>query len=180
MTITVATNVSGTPANAQQLACAGETGIQRLLGFEDVLSWSSMQATLSPVTTPVTQGCGALGIAGQGYMTIASLPFATNTLTLGPALSVDLFIPGNQPNQFYLGALQMYLSCPSGNVFNAYIGQAELTGKPQNAYSTFRYPLPSNVTSTLKQPLSDCSLSLALNVNQTGRTWILDNLRFTP
>ena len=178
--ITVATNVSGTPANAQQLACAGETGIQRLFGFEDDLSWSSAQATLSPVIAPVTQGCGALGIAGQGYMTIASAPFATSALTLGPALSVDLFIPGNQPNQFYLGALQMYLTCPSANVFNAYIGQDELTGKPQNAYSTFRYPLPSNVTGTLQQPLGDCSVGFALNVNQTGRTWILDNLRFTP
>ena len=180
LTVTVGANISGTPANAQQLACAGETGIQRLFGFEDALSWSSTQATLSPVTAPVTQGCGALGIAGQGYMTIASAPFATSALTPGPALSVDLFIPGNQPNQFYLGALQMYLSCPSGNVFNAYIGQAELTGKPQNAYSTFRYPLPSTVTSTLQKSLSDCSVSLALNVNQTGRSWILDNLRFTP
>ena len=167
--VTITTNLSGTPATAQQTACGSQTGIQRLFGFEDVLSWSSSQATLSPVTTPVTQGCGALGIAGQGYMTISSDQFATSGLTLAPALSVDLFIPGNQPNQFYLGALQMYLTCPSANVFNAYIGQDELTGKPQNAYSTFRYPLPSNVTSTLQQKLSDCSLSFALNVNQTGR-----------
>ena len=141
--ITVATNVSGTPANAQQLACAGESGIQRLLGFEDVVSWSSTQATLSPVTTPVTQGCGALGIAGQGYMTIASAPFATSAVTPEPALSVDLFIPGNQPNQFYLGALQMYLTCPSANVFNAYIGQDGAHGEA--AERVLDVPLPAPV-----------------------------------
>jgi hypothetical protein len=144
------------------------------------LSWSSSQATLSLVTSPITQGCGALGIAGQGYMTINGAAFSTSEVTLAPALSVDLFIPANQPNPYWLGALQMYLTCPSGNVFNAYIGQDELTGSPTGRYSTFRYPLPSNVTSTLQRQLNDCSFSFALNVNQTGRTWSLDDLRFTP
>jgi hypothetical protein len=74
----------------------------------------------------------------------------------------------------------MYLSCPSGNVSNQYIGQVELTGKPQNHYSTLRFPLPSVTLSTLARPLNDCSFSFALNVNPTGRTWILDNLRFSP
>jgi hypothetical protein len=32
---------------------------------------------------------------------------------------------------------------------NAYLGQAELTGKPTGAFSTVRYALPSNVTTTL-------------------------------
>ena len=177
--VTISTTLSGTPATAQQAACANQSAIQRLFGFEDVSSWTSSQATLSSVTSPVTQGCGALGISGQGYMTINGQSFVSAGLTLAPALSVDLFIPNNQPNQFYVGALQMYLTCPSANVFNAYIGQDELTGLPQNAYSTLRYPLPSNVTSTLQQAPPDCSFSFALNVNQTGKTWILDNLRFT-
>ena len=179
LTVSVATNLSGTPATSQTLACANETGLQRLFGFEDVLSWTSTAASLSSVASPVTQGCAALGINGQGYIPITGASFATSGLALGPALSVDLFVPGNQPNQFWLGALQSYLTCPSANVFNAYIGQVELTGKPQNAYSTLRFPIPTAVTSTLQQSLSDCSFSFALNVNQTGQTWILDNLRFT-
>ena len=69
-------------------------------------------------------------------MPINGYPFVASGLTLNSALSVDLFIPNNQPNQNYLGALQMYLTCPSVNAFNEYIGQVELTGKPQNAYST--------------------------------------------
>jgi hypothetical protein len=179
LSVSVATSLSGTPASGQTLACADETGLQRLFGFEDALSWTSTTSTLSPVTSPVTQGCGALGINGQGYMTITGAPFSTSGLALAPALSVDLFVPGNQPSQFWLGALQSYLTCPSANVFNAYIGQVELTGRPQNAYSTLRFPLPATVTGTLQQSLPDCSFSFALNVNQTGQTWILDNLRFT-
>ena len=72
-------------------------------------------------------------------MPIKSTEFAAGGLTVTNALSVDLFIPNNQPNQFYLGALQMF-SGPSVASFNQYIGQVELTGKPQNAYSTLRFP----------------------------------------
>jgi hypothetical protein len=110
----------------------------------------------------------------------ASGIFNTAALSVNSALSVDLFIPGNQPNPFWLGALQMYLSCPTDNVFNQYIGQVELTGKPVNQFSTLRFPLPAATFSTLTQaPPKQCFLGLALNVNQTGRTWVLDNLRFT-
>ena len=111
-------------------------------------------------------------INGDGFSTVGLNPTV--------AVSVDLFVPSSQPNPFWTGALQMFLSCPSANVFNQYIGQVELTGKPQNRYSTLRFPLPAATQSTLAQSLSDCAFSFALNVNQTNRTWILDNLRFTP
>jgi hypothetical protein len=177
--VTVTFTAPGTPSTPATSACALASPRDRLFGFEDPQSWSSTVASLSLVTSPVTQGCGALGIQGQGYMPITSSPFVASGLTLKSAVSVDLFIPNNQPNQFYLGALQMYLSCPSVNAFNEYIGQVELTGKLQNAYSTLRFPLPSQVTNTLKQGASDCSWGFALNANQTNRTWSLDNLRFT-
>jgi hypothetical protein len=177
--VTATFTLPGTPSTPATSACALASPRDRLFGFENPQSWSSTVATLSLVTSPVTQGCGALGIQGQGYMPITSAPFVAAGLTLNSAVSVDLFIPNNQPNQFYLGALQMYLTCPSLNAFNEYIGQVELTGKPQNAYSTLRFPLPSQVTNTLKQGASDCSWGFALNANQTNRTWILDNLRFT-
>jgi hypothetical protein len=176
----VAVNVQGIPASPQSSACAALSPLQRLFGFEDSFSWDSSVAQLSLVTSPVTQGCGALGIGGSGYMPITGMSFSTAGMSLNTALSVDLFIPTNQPNPFWLGALQMYLSCPSGNVFNQYIGQVELTGRPQNQYSTLRFPLPAQVSSTLARGLGDCFFSFALNVNQTNRTWALDNLRFTP
>ena len=164
--ITVA--VSGTPASATTQACLALPPLQRLFGFEDPESWMATNATLSLVTSPVTQGCGALGVAGQGFLPIASSPFSTSGLSVKPALSVDLFIPPNQPNPFWLGALQMYLTCPASNVFNQFIGQVELTGKPRNQYSTLRFPLPSATRATLSVPQDGCFLSFALNVNRTG------------
>ena len=64
-------------------------------------------------------------------------------------------------------------------MFNNYIGQVELTGLPQNQYSTLRFPLPSSTVSTLTTQLNDCSFTLAINVNATGKNWLFDNLRFT-
>ncbi len=177
--VTVTFTMPGTPATPGSAACAAASSRDRLFGFEDPQSWSSSNATLSLVTSPIRQGCGALGIQGSGYMPIKSTEFAAGGLTVTNALSVDLFIPNNQPNQFYLGALQMYLSCPSVASFNQYIGQVELTGKPQNAYSTLRFPLPTAVKNTLNQAPNDCTWGFALNANPTNRTWILDNLRFT-
>ena len=169
--------LTGTPS-ANVATCAGESAIQNLFGFELPMLWTST-APLTLVPSPVTQGCAALAFNGSGYQTINGSPFATSAVSVGSALSVDLLVPGNQPNPSWLGALQMYLTCPSGNVFNDYIGQVELTGLPQNQYSTLRFPLPSSTVSTLTRPLSDCSLSFAINVNATGHSWLFDNLRFT-
>ncbi len=175
--VTITADVSSTPATPQTQACANQSSLARLFGFEDVGRWSSSQAVLSLVTSPLTQGCGALGIEGQNYIPIAGNTFTTQGLAVGTQASVDLFIPANQPNPFWLGALQMFLSCPSGAVNNQYIGQVELTGKPQNRYSTLRFPLSAAVRANLKRNLTDCSFSFGLNVNPTGRKWLLDNLR---
>jgi hypothetical protein len=177
--VSIPVSVTGTPASAQVKGCLALSGRDRLFGFEDAASWTGTNAILRLVATPITQGCAALGINGQGYVPFTSAIFNTTALSVKVALSVDLFIPQNQPNPSWLGALQMYLTCPEANIFNQYIGQAELTGHPRNAFSTLRYPLPSATLSTLSQTL-DCSFGFALNVNQTNQTWILDNLRFTP
>jgi hypothetical protein len=177
--ITIPISLSAPAGNAQTAACAGLSPVGRLFGFEDPANWRSTNAALSFISSPITQGCGALGIAGQGYIPILGGIFSNSDLAVSSALSVDLFIPSNQPNPFYLGAVQMYLTCPSGAVFNQYIGQVELTGKPTNRFSTLRFPLPAATLSTLGQPLKDCHFDFALNVNQTGQNWILDNLRFT-
>ena len=177
--VTFTFDTRGQPATPTQSACANATPTEQLFGFESATSWSSAQASVTEVAVPVTQGCGALALSGQGFMTLTGDVFSTRRVTRAAALSVDLFIPDHQPNPFWLGNLQGFLSCPSGAVFNQYIGQVELTGKPQNRYSTLRFPLPAALYATLGRSLDDCSFSFGLNVNATGRNWLLDNLRFT-
>lgn len=169
--------LTGTPSSTVA-SCTNLSSIQQLFGFELPTFWTST-ASLTTVSSPTTQGCAALAFNGSGYQTINGTPFSTSLVSVNSALSVDVFVPGNQPQPSWLGALQLYLTCPSGNVFNSYIGQVELTGLPQNQYSTLRFPLPSSTVSTLTSQLNDCSFTFAINVNATGKNWLFDNLRFT-
>jgi hypothetical protein len=178
--VTGSISVSGTAVSDQQSQCLNFDNRQMLFGFEDSGLWTSNQGSLSKESQPLTQGCSALGVSGQGYMTIASSPFSTTGLTVGSALSLDLYVPRSQPNPFWQGQLQLYASCPSGNLYNQFVGQSELTALTQNKYSTLRIPVPSYISTVLSQPgHNDCTFSVALNVNQTGQKWLLDNLRFS-
>jgi hypothetical protein len=178
--VNAALDVTAPLATPAQIACESLRPMQRLFGFEDRASWTSTNAKLSLFGTPLTQGCGALGVSGKGYMTFTGNDFSTAGLTVKPGLSVDLFVPSSQPNPYWQGDLQLFLSCPSGNVFNQYIGLIGLTNIPQNKYSTLRFSLPGLAQTTLKRSLKDCAFTFALNVNQTNSTWLVDNLRFTP
>jgi hypothetical protein len=93
-------------------------------------------------------------------------------------LALDVFVPPNPPNPYWLGAVQMYLTCPFANFFNQYIGEDELTGLPLNKYSTLTYAIPAPLASVLQGSHPDCFFSIAVNANQTSTPPALDNLRF--
>jgi hypothetical protein len=153
--------------------------VQGVFGFETPGGWQS-SAPLSPSSTRKTEGQFGLSVGGSGYRLVTSTPFSTPTAPTGPTLRVDFFLPANQPNPFYLGAVQAFASCPSANLFNVYIGQAELTGRPTNAFSTLAFPLPPTIQAAFSQVHNDCSVSFGLNTNATAVAPVLDNLRFGP
>jgi hypothetical protein len=175
LTATISISGSTTSPNA---TCGQETSQQRLLGFESLDDWTSTQASLALTSALHTQGCFGTAIGGSGYRTLNSRPFSTPLAGTTSSLSLDVFVPPNQPNQFWLGAIQMYLSCPPASFNNQYIGQAELTGLPVNAFSTVTYQIPSAVESALQESLTGCFFSIAVNTNATPLPPVLDNLRF--
>ena len=172
---TISISGSTTSPNA---TCSQETSQQRLLGFESLDDWSSTQVSLALTSALHTQGCFGIAIGGSGYRTISSRPFSTPLAGTTSSLSLDVFVPPNQPNQSWLGAIQMYLSCPSANFNNQYIGQAELTGKPVGQFATVTYSVPAPIEAALGGVHPDCFFSIAVNMNQTPTMPVLDNLRF--
>jgi hypothetical protein len=117
-------------------------------------------------------------VGGANYRTLNSIPFATPLPGTTGTLALDVFNPPNPPNPFWLGAVQMYLSCPSANFNNQYIGQVELTGRPLNKFSTLTYPIPAPIKTVLQGSHPDCFFSIAVNSNATPTPPVLDNLRF--
>jgi hypothetical protein len=174
----LALNVSGSTTSSNA-GCSGETAQQQLLGFELLQDWTAGQGATVALTPDLhTQGCFGMQVGGSGYRTVNSTQFATPLAGTTSTLALDVFIPPNQPNQSWLGAVQLYLSCPSANFNNQYIGQAELTGKPVGQFSTFTYPIPGPIETVLKGSHPDCSFSMAVNMNQTPTPPVVDNLRF--
>jgi hypothetical protein len=98
-------------------------------------------------------------------------------VSIGSTVSIDLLLPTNQANPFWFGAMQMFVSCPSCNLFNAYLGQVELTGLPTGAYQTLRFAVPAGVAASVSSQAKDFTVTVVLNVpsNSTG-SYLLDHL----
>jgi hypothetical protein len=148
--------------------------------MENLQSWSSAEALLS-MSTNRTAGNSSLQVEGTGYMIMTSTPMRTADITGETStLKLDVFVPGNQPNPYWVGAVQMFAECPSAGASNIYLGQVELTGLPQNQYSALSFSLPTNVLNILNGNYSDFVFRITLNVNEGTPPTLVDNLRFHP
>jgi hypothetical protein len=164
--------------SSPNVACADESALQQLLGFETTADWTSPHVSLALTSSLHTQGCFGLEVGGCGYRTLNSAPFATPLPGTTQTVALDIYVPPNPPDPQWLGAVQMYLTCPSANFFNQYIGQDELTGLPLGKFSTLKFPIPAPIESVLKGSHPDCFFSIAVNSKETPTPPVLDNLRF--
>ncbi len=156
----------------------------QVLGFENASQWSTSSGSKAQTTTR-TQGSFALALNSPvNYSpTLTSTPLSSGPelsgITVGASFLVDLQVPTIQPNQYWFGAVQMFISCPSRNVYNQYMGQVELTGTPLGTFKTWEFKLSDYVAQSLQgATYSDLTLTVVLNLPSSGTaTYILDNLR---
>lgn len=152
-----------------------------VLGFENVANWSAPQAALSLNTTTHTEGNASLSIAGGGWFPVHSTTMTTTSITGETThLALDVFVPGSQPNPWWLGSIDLLANCPSANLNNAYVGHVELTPLPQGQFSTVTFTVPQEVLTALQGDHSDFSLEFDVNVNAGAPPLLFDYLRFVP
>jgi hypothetical protein len=130
-------------------------------------------------------GSGSLAVNGTGWVTITSIPLSAADIRASAgagadlsSVAYDLYIPLPQPNPFWIGATQMYLSAPSAGVYNAYLGQDELTGQPQQQFVTEHFSVPAYAMTALTGGANDVTLTIVLNVNNGTQPWLLSDVRF--
>lgn len=156
-----------------------------VLGFETLGSWSTTTAGAVLGLSPThSQGASALSLRpsnGNGFTPIVSVSLSTLS-EVSPTLSWDLMLPTQQPNPNWLGTAQTYINCPSRGLFNTFLGQVELTGKPLNVFNTLTFSLNNDQISRLLLPgYSDLTITVVVTVQvPTTGTYRIDNLRFTP
>jgi hypothetical protein len=148
----------------------------RTLGFEDASLWNSQSGVIAGTTATRTQGSAALTVNASGYTLITSRLLGPLGQVL-PTLSFDLKIPDIQPTPPWRGAVQLFVTVPSQNLFNAYLGQVELTGQTPGIFHKQNFTLPPDVLQKLRAAYSDLTFSIVLNVpTASGAQYALDNL----
>lgn len=127
-----------------------------------------------------TQGSQSLEVTAHGYVTLTSVNMTTPG-AVGPVVLLDILLPTQQANPSWFGAVQLYVSAPSAGIYNAFLGQDELTGLPRATWQTLGFQLTSDLLSRLAGGPSDVTFTIAVNVpaDETGH-YLLDNLRFSP
>ena len=150
------------------------------LDFEDVSGWMVINGNSDIGASDVaSSGQTSLEVEGAGYSVIQSPELSTADLLPGATeVSVDLFIGSNQPNRYWVGAVQFYVHAPSAHLFNAYVGQIELTGLAQDEFSTLTFDLPQFISQRLNGSFDDVQLRFALNVNRGSGPYFFDNIQF--
>jgi hypothetical protein len=146
------------------------------MGFEQAASWASSTATVAS-SADAQSGATALAVNAANYATMVSLPMST-VGTVGTTATLWIKLPSPQVNPWWYGAVQLYVSSPSTNHYNVYVGQAELTGRPLGSYQMLSFPLSSDLQSWLKGSYSDLRVSIALNVPAGNGTYLIDGLSF--
>ena len=114
--------------------------------------------------------------AGRGRW---SRTFSTSELPeITDTLSLDVYVPSPQPNPYWTGDIQAFLSCPSAGLDNAPLGGESLTNLFPNEFNALAFPLTSAMVGALSASHEDCSWRLDLNVNQGAGQFNFDRLGF--
>jgi hypothetical protein len=155
----------------------------QMMSFESLADWQVQGAGSATLSDQAVNGAQSLSVSAAGWTPIVGTN-VSSTLLRGAAKSTNLAavsfalnIPPNQPNQFWTGAAQMYISAPSANVFNAYMGQVELTSLPQGQFVRVGFTIPDYALHALTEDHPDVSFTIVLNVNPSVSGWLIDDLQ---
>ena len=148
----------------------------RVLGLESAADWTVENGTLVGLSPTRTQGNSSLAVQPNGYTTVRSR-LVGPLGNVSPAISFDLQLPTNQPNPFWFGAAQVFVSAPSIGLNNAYVGQRELTGLSTGSFVNLSFDLPSDIRTKLQGTYFDLVFSIVLNVPAGAGTYLIDNLQ---
>lgn len=153
--------------------------VGNVLGFENCSGWSVSLGSMTQDTVSKTQGIASVNFSGGGNQEIISTDLKTTDITGETSLfKIDLFVGTTQPNPYWVGTLQLYVNCPSGELVNTLIGHKELTPLSRGAFNTLSYTIPTNVLNVMRGNFNDFSFRLLLNNNSGSGPYKMDKMRF--
>jgi CubicO group peptidase (beta-lactamase class C family) len=158
-----------------------------VLSLDSADGWTIVSGTGTLTTSSVhTEGSGAIRVAGGGFIETRSPPVSTDEIAAQtggatPArIGLEVFIPTNQPNPYWIGLIQFYVEIPSVGYGHNYIGQVQLTGLPRGRFVHIETSIPAAQRTLLAGSHSDVRLYIAVNTPTNAPPVIVDHLQFRP
>lgn len=149
------------------------------MSFDNINDWSVDNRDLLFVESPKTQGLGAAGVTASGFTEIKSRSFALSELKfVSNIISLDVYVPNPQPNDYWVGDIGLNLSCPDLGINSMYLGNVNLTHMFREEFNNIQFAIPEEVVMNLRYGIGECSFSIYLNVNNGAGTFLLDNMGF--
>lgn len=178
------TTAGGGPEESMHLLTG--TDIDRVLGFEatTISDWSIIQSgpgTLA-VWTTASQGSRALAVASHGYVPVQSAALSSLGSRLGEGIHYDIMLPAQlrQVSPYWYGTTQLFLNSPSMGLYNAFLGQLELTSLSVGTWTTLTFTLPVDIRAKLNESYTDLRATIVINAPYNAtQPYLLDNLRFS-
>ncbi len=148
------------------------TAQESAFGFESLSSWSASAGVLASSSVH-SQGSASLSVTNFGYSELVSAPLGTLS-GVTPQLSISV----RPPQTPGWGTFQIFVTSPSLNLTNAWVGQASLQNLPANQFSEVVVDVPASIQQALSKSYSDLRVKLVLNVPYANSAWLLDDLHF--
>lgn len=172
---------AGDPAQSADAAARCELRNEHFSSFEDASRpWTIAEG--SPTVERVAGGRDgdyALSVDSCGFTRLQSPVFQTSEFEImGDELKVDINLPTEQDNPYWLGQAQAFVTSEQAGVYNAYLGHVGLTGLSLGEWETLTFDVSDTVLSALSGGDYPATLNLVVNTNNCGDPLLLDNVRF--
>jgi len=152
-------------------------------GFEDNdrqwrRSWVQPPQYL-PTSSISSEGLQSMSVS-CAYSNIDSPTFDTTEWeAIGDKLVLDVFVPVDQQNQYWVGDIQAFLEVPAAGIYNQPIGTNQmLTPLPRGKWSHVEFAMPSNLEDALLGSYTGALMRLGVNVGSCMAPVLVDNVRF--
>ncbi len=142
--------------------------------FEIDGDWHSMETTLSLDSKKKREGMKSL-VTPAGWKTIESRNISSADFELvGEKMSLDVFVPLQTQNVYWIGNVELWMSVPSSNK-RIQIGQQQNIQPYFGNWKSYEFDMPTQALELFAEPHSDIRFQIVLN--SADSLWI-DNLRF--
>lgn len=156
-----------------------------ILGFESLDAWNPPSwdnaGYMKFLSTDKVEGASALAVTTNGYKVLESAPLSQADLGGTAKVNLSMKVSSQQPNPWWVGQVQIYMSCPSRNFWNQMVGFVDLTPLVKDQWGGYSLPIPPMIANALRDATySDLRVMLIFNINAGAGPILLDNLNFTP